>query len=96
VLAEQELDLIDIILDPGLWVYESHELTPTGHYYLYRYDAAEKTFSRATVPAGAAAIHFHALKTAEKVPIGGWHRLEKKFLLTVRPRLFVARKSEST
>jgi len=93
--AEREFDLVDIILDPGIWIYESYELTPTGHYYLYRYDAAEQSFTRATVPAGAAALHFHSLKTAEKVPLGGWHRVERKSLPKTRPRLFIARKSSS-
>lgn len=96
MLAEREFDLVDIILDPGIWIYESYELTPTGHYYLYRYDAAEQSFTRATVPAGAAALHFHPLKTAEKVPLGGWHRVERKSLPKARPRLFIARKSAST
>lgn len=94
--AEREFDLVEIILDPGIWIYESYELTPGGHYYLYRYDAAEQSFTKATVPAGAAALHFRPLKTAEKVPFGGWRRLERKSLPKSRPRLFIARKYPST
>lgn len=93
--AEREFDLVDIILDPGAWIYESYELTATGHYYLYRYDAAEQCFTKATVPAGAAAIHFRLLRAAEKIPLGGWHRVEKTSMPKMRPRLFIARKSSS-
>jgi hypothetical protein len=94
-MREKEYSLIDIIRDPGLWVYEAFELDSHGHYYLYRYDAGEATFSRATVPAGAAGLHFHLLKAQDRVPIGGWLPLERKWLPFLRPRLVVDRKSAS-
>jgi len=94
-MLEQEYSLVDIIRDPGLWIYEAFELDSDGHYYLYRYDAGEGVFNRATVPAGAAAVHFHVLKAEDKVPIGGWRPLERKWLPVFRPRLVVDRKSAS-
>ena len=94
-MREQEYSLIDIVRDPGLWTYEAFELDTDGHYYLFRYDAGEGAFSRATVPAGAAAIHFHALKPEDKVPIGGWRPLERKWFPAFKPRLVVDRRSAS-
>jgi hypothetical protein len=88
-----EYSLVEIVRDPGLWIYEANELTADGHYYLYRYDAARQVFSRATVPAGAAAIHFYDLKSYEKVPIDGWQHLERIASPSFRPRLVTARKS---
>ena len=88
-----EYDLVEIVRDPGLWIYEATELSVQGHYYLYRYDAARQVFSRATVPAGAAAIHFHDLKSSDKVPIGGWQHLERTVSPAFRPRLVTARDS---
>jgi len=94
-MPEREYSLVDIVRDPGVWVYETYELSSEGHYYLYRYDAGEEVFSRATVPAGAAAVHFYPLGPADKVPIGGWYALERKALPTGRPRLVLKRKSAS-
>lgn len=94
-MSEKEFLLRDIIRDPGVWIYETFELSPGGHYYLYRYDAREGVFRRATVPAGAAAIHFYPLKPEEKVPIGGWRPLERTWLPVERPRLVAVRKSAS-
>jgi len=90
-MSDREYELVEIIRDPGLWVYESFELSRDGHYYLYRYDAAEKTFCRATVPAGATAPHFCHLRPTEKVPIGGWYMVEKKASSPARLRLVVNR-----
>ena len=94
-MSEKEYNLVDIIRDPGVWIYETFELSAGGHYYLYRYDAGEGIFSRATVPAGAAAIYFHPLKAEEKVPIGGWRPLERTWVPVGRPRLVAVRKSAS-
>lgn len=93
-MSDREYTLIEIIRDPGLWIYENSELTIQGHYYLYRYDAGEKTFYRATVPAGATAPHFCRLRSSEKVPIGGWYMVEKKLGPSFRLRLIVDRDAE--
>lgn len=89
-MADREYSLVDIIRDPGAWVYEALELSQEGHFYLYRYDAGEELFSRATVPAGAASVHFHPLAGSAKVPIGGWVAVERKNLPVFRPRLVAA------
>ena len=86
-MTGKEYNLVDIIRDPGIWIYEAFELSADGHYYLYRYDAGAAVFERATVPAGAAAIHFQPLKAADKVPLGGWLPLERISLPVARPRL---------
>lgn len=82
-----EYSLYEIIRDPGLWVYENFELSTDGHFYLYRYDAGEEAFYRATVPGGAAAPHYTPLNPAEKVPVGGWYVVAKKFRAPFRLRL---------
>lgn len=89
-MPDQEYSLVDIVRDPGAWVYEAIELSQDGHFYLYRYDAGEEIFSRATVPAGAAGVHFYPLAAAAKVPIGGWFAVERKNLPAFRPRLVVS------
>lgn len=94
-MREQEYRLTDIIRDPGIWVYEAFELSVDGHYYLYRYDAGEGLFSKATVPAGAAAVHFRPLGPDEKVPVGGWRHLERKSFPVFRLRLVAGRTSAS-
>ncbi len=90
-MHEREVTLVEIIRNPGPCVYEAYELSIEGHYYLYRYDPAEGVFQRATVPAGAAAVHFRPLPLSEKVPIGGWYIVEKKKPAESRPKLVVAR-----
>ena len=77
-MKEREYSLIEIIRDPKMWVYEASELTSEGHYYLYRYDAEEDQFSRATVPSGAAEPRFAVLGAKDKVPLGGWQVAEAR------------------
>jgi len=77
-MEDREYTLIEIIRDPRIWICEASELTKDGHLYLYRYNASEETFYRATVPSGAAAEHFQALKATDKVPLSGWRILEKR------------------
>ncbi len=86
-MDDQEYSLHEIMRDPGLWIYENFDLSTDGHYYLYRYDAGEETFYRATVPAGATAPHFGPLNPTEKVPIGGWYVVAKKSRAPFRLRL---------
>jgi hypothetical protein len=57
-------------------VCEATELTQDGHYYRYRYNGQEGRFYRATVPSGAASVHFRVLEPTDKVPLGGWQLLE--------------------
>jgi hypothetical protein len=71
-MREREYSLTEIIRDPRMRVYEASELTPEGHYYLYRYDAGSGEFSRATVPSGAAEPRFAILGARDHVPVGGW------------------------
>ena len=75
-MMEREYTLVEIIRDPRMLVCETSELTPEGHYYLYRYYGSEGTFYRATVPSGAADKHFHALEATDKIPLGGWRVVE--------------------
>lgn len=91
----EQFSLVEIIRDPGVWIYEASELSDSGHYYLYRYDSGEDRFYRATVPAGAAAVHFFPLKSTERVPVAGWYAIERKTPAPFRPRLVVNRKSAS-
>ena len=76
-MRDREYSLVEIIRDPRMWVYEASELTRDGHYYLFRYDGSKGIFYRATVPSGAADIHFHALKATEKIPVQGWQVVER-------------------
>jgi hypothetical protein len=94
-MSNREYSLVEIIRDPGLWVYEAWELTAGGHYYLYHYDASEGVFYRATVPAGAAAVQFFPLKSNDHVPLSGWRPLEKRKPPPFRPRLVSHRHSVS-
>ena len=91
----KEFSLVEIIRDPGVWIYEAAELSESGHYYRYRYDSGEGLFYRATVPAGAAAVHFFPLKPTERVPLAGWYAVERKSTAPFRPRLVVSRKRTS-
>ena len=61
-MSAREYTLVEIIRDPRMLLCEASELTREGHYYLYRYNGLEGDFSRATVPSGAAEVHFQALK----------------------------------
>lgn len=85
----REVTLVEMIRDPGIWIYEASELERDGHYTLFRYDAATGCFSRATVPAGAACIHFRPMRTADagKVPIGGWVAVERTAVSPAKPKL---------
>ena len=94
-MSDREYTLPEIIRDPGLWIYESFDLSTNSHYYFYRYDSGEKAFYRATVPAGATPPHFCPLRSTEKVPIGGWYTVERKVSLPLRLRLVVNRKTAS-
>ncbi len=79
-MEDREYTVIDIIRDPRPWVYEAMELTRTDHHYIYRFDALEGIFTRATVPAGAASTHFRPLGVHDKLPLGGWRVVEKRTL----------------
>jgi hypothetical protein len=92
LMTEREYSLLEIIRDPGVWIYEAQELAREGHYYLYRYDSGEGVFYRATVPAGAAAVQFYPLKSTEKVPLGGWYSLERKSHPAFQLKLIEGRK----
>lgn len=94
-MTDRPYDLIEIIRDPGMWVYEAWELSSGGHYYLYRYDAGEGVFYRATVPAGAAAVQFFPLKSSDNVPLSGWRPIEKRALPPFRPRLVTPQREAS-
>jgi hypothetical protein len=94
-MNEREYTLLEIIRDPGMWLYEACELTREGHYYLFRYDASQEKFYRATVPEGAAALHFYPLESSDKVPIGGWLAIQKKQTTGSRLRLVESRKPPS-
>ena len=76
-MAEREYTLVEIIRDPRMLICEASELTKDGHYYIYRYNGLVGNFYRATVPSGAADIHFRVLKKTDKIPLGGWQVIEK-------------------
>ncbi len=88
-MSDREYTLMEIIRDPRMWRYEASELTSDGHYYLYRYDAEQGQFSRATVPSGAAEPRFAVLGDKDKVPLGGWKVVEAR-LVQRRPLHLVA------
>jgi hypothetical protein len=75
-MEDRVFTLVEMIRDPRMLVCETSELTPEGHYYLYRYHGSEGSFYRATVPSGAADKHFYALEAADKIPLGGWQVVE--------------------
>jgi hypothetical protein len=76
-MTEREYSLVEIIRDPRMLVCEASEITRDGHYYLYRYNATEGNFYRATVPSGAASVHFQVLESTDKIPLGGWKMVVK-------------------
>ena len=71
-MTEREYSLVEIIRDPRMLVCEASEMTRDGHYYLYRYNATEGNFYRATVASGAASVHFQVLGPTDRIPLGGW------------------------
>lgn len=79
-MTARKYTLVEIVRDPRILVCEASELTKEGHYYLYRYNGLEGNFYRATVPSGAAGIHFRVLKTTDKIPLGGWRVVERSRL----------------
>ena len=76
-MTEREYSLMEIIRDPRMLVCEASEITRGGHYYLYQYNSAEGNFYRATVPSGAASVHFQVLESTDKIPLGGWQVVVK-------------------
>jgi len=91
-MIEREYTLVEMIRDPRILVCETNELTPDGHYYLYRYYGSEGRFYRATVPSGAADKHFHALEATDKIPLGGWQVVETSIFS--RRQLHLVRKKK--
>ena len=79
-MTARKYTLVEIVRDPRILVCEASELTKEGHYYLYHYNGLEGNFYRATVPSGAAGIHFRVLKTTDKIPLGGWRVVERSRL----------------
>ena len=76
-MTERERSLVEIVRDRTALLCEASELTREGHFYLFRYDGMEGRFYRATVPSGAADLHFRALEATDKIPLGGWLVIEK-------------------
>jgi hypothetical protein len=75
-MGDRDLTLVEMVRNPRMSVGEASELTRHGHYYIYRYEGMEGNFYRATVPSGAADIHFRMLKPSDKIPLGGWTTVE--------------------
>ena len=71
-MTQREYTLVEMIRDPRVLICEAIDMTRDGHYYLYRYNGTEGNFYRATIPSGAASIHFQLLETNDKIPLGGW------------------------
>lgn len=77
-MSVRRYTLIEIIRAAPCWLYEAMELTDQGRCYLYRYDPLEGAFFRATLPAGAARLHFRRLGEFDKLPLGGWVAVEQR------------------
>jgi len=75
-MGNRDLTLVEMVRNPRMSLCEASELTRHGHYYIYSYDGMEGSFYRATVPSGAADIHFRILKPSDKIPLGGWTTVE--------------------
>ena len=75
-MEDKGLTLVEMVRNPRMSVCEASELTREGHYYIFRYDGMAGNFYRATVPSGAADIHFRMLKPSDKIPLGGWTTVE--------------------
>ena len=71
-MTQREYTLVEMIRNPRVLICEAIDMTRDGHFYLYRYNGTEGKFYRATVPSGAASIHFQLLKPSDKIPLGGW------------------------
>ena len=95
-MMKRPYTLMEIIRDPRMMICEASEMTQDGHYYLYRYNATEKKFYRATVPSGAASTHFQMLEPTEKIPLGGWHVVVKTELSKSRLQLVTKKRRQST
>jgi hypothetical protein len=75
-MEDRDLTLVEMVRNPRMSVCEASELTREGHYYIFRYDGMAGNFYRATVPSGAADIHFRMMKPNDKIPLGGWTTVE--------------------
>ena len=95
-MMKGQYTLVEIIRDPRMLVCEASEMTRDGHYYLYRYNATEGKFYRATVPSGAASTHFQVLETNDKIPLGGWHVVVRGEVSKTRLHLVTKQRRHST
>ena len=75
-MEDSNFTLVEMVRNPRMSLGEASELTRDGHYYVYRYHGMEGKFYRATVPSGAGDIHFRLLEPTEKIPLGGWTKVE--------------------
>jgi hypothetical protein len=94
-MTAREYTLVEIVRDPRMLVCEASELRKDGHYYLYRYNRLEGHFYRATVPSGAAGIHFRVLKATDRIPLGGWQVIETSNLSRNHLRVVTQKESRS-
>ena len=92
---KRQYTLVEIIRDPRMMICEASEMTQDGHYYLYRYNATEKKFYRATVPSGAASTHFQVLEPTDKIPLAGWHVVVRAELSKSRLHLVTKKRQHS-
>ena len=94
-MTAREYTLVEIIRDPRMLTCEASELMNDGHYYLYRYNGSQGSFYRATVPSGAAGLHFRVLKATDKIPLGGWQVIEKGKLSKSQLKLVTQKETHS-
>ena len=94
-MMKRQYTLVEIIRDPRMMICEASEMTQDGHYYLYRYNATERKFYRATVPSGAASTHFQVLEPTDKIPLGGWHVVVRGELSKSRLHLVTKKRRHS-
>lgn len=94
-MTVREYTLVEIVRDPRMLVCEASELRKDGHYYLYRYNRLEGHFYRATVPSGAAGMHFRVLQTTDRIPLGGWQVIETSNLSRSRLRVVTQEEDRS-
>ena len=95
-MMKRQYTLVEIIRDPRMMICEASEMTQDGHYYLYRYNATERNFYRATVPSGAASTHFQVLEPTDKIPLAGWHVVVRAELSKSRLHLVTKKRRHST
>ena len=95
-MMKRQYTLMEIIRHPRMMICEASEMTQDGHYYLYRYNASEGKFYRATVPSGAASTHFQELEPTEKIPLAGWHVVVRAELSKSRLHLVSKKRRQST